>query len=318
VPGRLRQKGHTAVCLFSAALLAACSGDGQPTEPRLPELPSFDGVRDFSDTLTVDGVLRRFSVHLPETYQHERRLSIPLLIVYHGAGEDGESMQRSTGLDTIADRHDFAVVYPNAVAGSWAGAPNGGASERQGVDDIRFTRSLIRHLAENYAVIPDHVFATGFSRGGFFIQFMACQDDPPVRAIATVGTTMAADVGDLCTLPARFAPESIPVLLMHGDQDNSVPAAGREGLLSLAQAVDVLVEMNECRAEPTVSFPPLPPSTRSIRLHRAVYDRCADGSRVQVDVVEGGGHMWFGALDPNSPISASEIVVDFFRRAAGL
>ncbi len=306
------------LCLLMATFSVACADDGGPTAPRLPDLPSFDGVRDFADTLTVDGVLRRYRVHLPENYEHERRASIPLLIVYHGAGEDGETMQLATGLDSLADMHDFAVVYPDAVAGFWAGVRNGNPAERQGVEDVGFTRTLIRNLAESYAIIPEAAFATGFSRGGFFIQFMACQIDTPVRAIATVGATMATAVGTVCTLPGRLAPAPIPVLLMHGDQDNSVPAGGGEGILSVDQAASVLAQLNECRGEANVTFPAVNPSTQSIRIRRSLYDRCADGTQVQIDVVEGGGHKWFGALDPGSPVRASEIVVDFLRTVGGM
>jgi len=316
VPSPQRVAGHAAIFLLPFALLTACSDNGgAPTQPRLEDLPSFDGVHDFADTLTVDGVLRRYRVHLPENYEHERLESIPLLIVYHGAGEDGETMQLATGLDTLADIHDFAVAYPNAVAGHWAGTPDGNPAERQGVEDVSFTRALIRHLAENYAIIPDAAFATGFSRGGFFIQYMACQDDTPVQAIATLGATMATAVRDICAQPSFPAPDPIPVLLMHGDQDNSVPPEGREDLLSLAETESVLAQLNECRGDATVTFPPMKPSSQSIRIRRRLYDRCEDGTRVQVDVVEGGTHRWFGALDPDSPFSASEIVVEFLRTA---
>jgi polyhydroxybutyrate depolymerase len=314
-----RLVGRAALFLLPAAFLAACSGDsGAPTQPRLGDLPSFDGVRDFADTLTVDGVLRRYRVHLPSNYEHERLKSIPLLIVYHGAGEDGEQMQLATGLDTLADIHDFAVAYPNAVAGHWAGTPDGNPAQRQGVEDVGFTRALIRNLAEDYAIIPEAAFATGFSRGGFFIQFMACQVDTPVRAIAAVGATMHQDVAALCTSPSNLAPEPISALLMHGDQDNSVPASGGEDILSVAQTASVLVQLNECRGDATVTFPPMKPSPQSIRIRRSLFDRCADGTRVQIDVVEGGTHKWFGALDPGSPFSASEVVVDFLRTAGGM
>lgn len=330
--GPLRPTSRVFLSLLAAAFLAACSesgpfgggsnggggSSGGSGSAPIPDLPGFDGVRDFDDTLTVDGVLRRYWVHLPANYEHERRKSIPILIVYHGAGEDGETMKLATGLDTLADLHGFVVAYPNAVAGTWAGTPEGNTAQRQGVEDVRFTRALIRNLVEEYAIIPDAAYATGFSRGGFFIQWMACQIDPPVRAIASVGATMAKEVADFCSLPGRLAPAPFPALLMHGDQDNSVPAGGAEGILSVAEAASVLVGLNECRGDPIVTFPPQDPSTQSIRIRRSLWSRCSNETRVQIDVVEGGTHKWYGAFDPGAPFRASEVVVDFLRTAGGL
>ncbi len=309
-PARAVRAGSLAIGLIGL-FGVGCSNDG-PTATSLPRLPGWDGRFDFADTLTVDGFLRRFWVHLPADYDHNLRRS--LLIVYHGAGAGAQAMQTATGLDTLADTHGFAVVYPSAWSGTWAEGCDCTPAEEQGVDDVRFARQLIRHLAENYAIDPSAAFATGFSQGGFFIERMMCEEESPVRAIAAVGATMRRSFVSICP-PGREARSQLPVLIMHGDADSSVPAEGSETSFSVDETALVLAQLNRCRGEPEISFPPLPPSTSALRIRRAAFSNCARGASVRLDVVEGGRHTWFGSLDSTSPIRASEAIVDFLRSA---
>ena len=96
-------------------------------------------------------------------------------------------MRQATGLDWIANDHGFAVIYPEASDGFFPipcpGCQNDG---RDGFEEIDFAREIIRWTSETYAVHPDSVYATGFSMGGFFINYLGCAPNSPVRGIAPV------------------------------------------------------------------------------------------------------------------------------------
>ena len=168
-------------------LLAGCSDD-TPADPgggELPELPEWNGRLEFTGTMTFAGRERRLIGSLPMGYNHERR--VPLLLAYHGSGMGAELMRDATGLGWVADDHGFAVIYPEASDRFFPipcpGCDNDG---RGGFEEINFAREIIRWASENYAIHPDSAYATGFSMGGFFINYLGCVANSPVRGIAPV------------------------------------------------------------------------------------------------------------------------------------
>lgn len=302
-------------CLrLMAALLitvtAACGSD-TPTAPAPAPLPSFDGFFDFTDTATVDGRLRQWIVHLPVTYDHDTRL--PLVLAFHGAGESAQGMQSGTGLDGTANARGFVTVYPRATS-LWAEGCDCTTAEEQGVDDVGFVRFLIDDLAQNYAIDTERVYAAGFSQGGAFTERLACELNSPVAGIAVVGMTMRRGLVELCAVPIALG-LSIPALLMHGTEDNSVPADGSGdgpgAVLPLTEATDVLLALNQCSGAPAVTFEPADPEPLP-RFRREIYSDCADGGRVEVDIVEGGGHEWPSPARNVNELEANRLIADFF------
>ncbi|MEE9207651.1 MAG: PHB depolymerase family esterase [Gemmatimonadota bacterium] len=271
--------------IVAVSATVACSSD-TPTASQPVSLPSFDGIFDFTDTATVDGRLRSWIVHLPTTYDHEARL--PLLLAFHGAGESAQGMQAGTGLDGTANERGFVAVYPRATS-LWAEGCDCTSAEAQGVDDVEFVRFLIGRLAQTYAIDAERVYAAGFSQGGAFTERLACELDRPVAGIAVVGMTMRRGLLDVCAVPIALG-LSIPALLMHGTEDNTVPAEGSGdepgSVLSLAEAADVLLRLNRCSGAPAVTFEPAGPEILP-RFRREVYSDCANDGRVEIDIVEG-------------------------------
>lgn len=295
-----------AIAALAAAGTVSCGSD-TPTAPAPAPLPSFDGIFDFTDTATVDGRVREWIVHLPTTYDHDTRL--PLVLAFHGAGESAQGMQFGTGLDGTANARRFVTVYPRATS-LWAEGCNCTTAEEQGVDDVGFVRFLIRRLAEDYAIDTERVYAAGFSQGGAFIERLACELNSPVAGIAVVGMTMRRGLLELCAVPIALG-LSIPALLMHGTEDNSVSADGSGSQFSLAEATEVLLELNECSGPPVVTFEAI--DTESLpRFRREVYSDCAEDGRVELDVVEGGGHEWPSPARNVNGLEANRLIADFF------
>ncbi len=226
-------------------LIAGCSDDG-PSDPgggELPELPEWDGRREFAETITFAGRERSFIGHLPTSYDHERR--VPLLLAYHGSGMHAELMRQVTGLDWIANAHDFAVIYPDASDGFFPipcpGCENDG---RDGFEEIDFAREIIRWTSETYAVHPDSVYATGFSMGGFFINYLGCTPNSPVRGIAPVAAGARDDFDGFCSSPRPT------VLIVHALQDFVAPIDGGPNTMSIAELANLWRTHGRCEGTP--------------------------------------------------------------------
>ncbi len=69
-------------------------------------------------TLLLQGRERTYFVYHPRNRQATE--AKPVVFVLHGGGgADAHEMARRTGMNSIADREGFLVVYPYGVDGQW-------------------------------------------------------------------------------------------------------------------------------------------------------------------------------------------------------
>jgi polyhydroxybutyrate depolymerase len=235
-------------------------------------------------TIDVDGVRRAYLVHVPPGL--DRSKPAPLVLVFHGAGSDAESMVRATGFDAMADRERFVVAYLRARRPALRyDADMGSAS-----NDVRFVRALLERLRGRLAVDPRRVFATGFSNGAAFCYRLAAEMPEEVAAIAPVAGYLPASLR---------AGQSAPVSLLatHGTRDARVEADPAE--------VARWASWCGCAGTPV---PAPAPDLAPLRARRLVHP-CPEGVGVAFLTIEGAGHEWPGGA--GGPLSRA--VWDFFR-----
>jgi polyhydroxybutyrate depolymerase len=233
-------------------------------------------------------------------------------------------MRRLTGLDAVADREGFLVVYPDGVSRQWN---DGRAEVDPGVDDMAFVSALIDHLVEQYKSDRGRIYATGMSNGALFSFRLASDLSDKIAAIAPVGALMGE------ALSQRAPPaKPMPVLLIHGTQDPLVPWDGgnvqvfrrkRGRVLSAAATVAFWVKHNGCTPTPVITYEPDQDPTDGTRVRREEYRSGKDGSEVLLYAVEGGGHTWPGGWQylperiigkTSRDFQASEVIWGFFKR----
>ena len=72
---------------------------------------------DEQGTLTVDGLERSYTLHIPPGYDGSE--PAPLVILLHGATMNGVSMMLMSDFNTTADQTGSIVVYPNSRGSRW-------------------------------------------------------------------------------------------------------------------------------------------------------------------------------------------------------
>src|SRR5215475_3379207 len=97
-----------------------------------------------SESVTIDSVVRTFTVQLPPTRP------AALVIVLHGKMQSGADMMTRTSWPQLAKRERFGVVFPDGRNRAWADlrfdakrAPGG---PPEGTNDVAF----ITHVIEKY------------------------------------------------------------------------------------------------------------------------------------------------------------------------
>jgi len=182
-----------------------------------PELPHLSGELTRA-TMTFGGVERAYRTYVPRGLAK----GSPLVVVMHGAGENGARMRVETGygFDRLADEHGFAVVYPNAYEGFWNVCTVVGAVH---TDDVGFLTAMVDKLAGEIGVDPNRVFAIGSSRGGFMAFRLALEAPSRFRAVAAVSANVPAPENFTCK---PTGPGTSSVLILNGTSDPLVPFDG--------------------------------------------------------------------------------------------
>lgn len=299
-----RRTRSVAFLVLLTALAIACRGASAQSSDR-------------SVSLDVGGRTRTAIVHLPPSFAE--RGPLPLVIFMHGGLGNGAQAQSAYGMDRVADREGFIVVYPDGtgrVPGlfTWNAANCCAYAYENNVDDVAFIRALVDTLERDYSIDPRRIYATGMSNGAMMSYRLGCQMADRLAAIAPV----AGALNETGCAPAG----PLPVIIFHGTDDSHVLYEGgvapdtlypREDR-SVSDAVAFWVERNDCSETPTSETSP------SGNIVRDTYGGGAEGSEVTLYTIRGGGHAWPGAAGsasgdvPTQEISASELIWEFFAR----
>lgn len=300
---------------LTGLLLSGCS----LLFPSKPKADIFDtGLQqDFILVMEHQELTRMATIHLPDGYRESE--NYPLVLVLHGGGGNGGNAKEMTGMNKVADKNGFIVVYPNGTGKlnnrllTWnAGDCCGYAQENQ-IDDVGFLVSLIDTLVQRLPVNKKKVYATGMSNGGMMAYRLAHDRPDMVAAIAPVVATMALN---------EISPKgSVSVLAINGMKDQHVPYEGGIGPESIVkqdwrpveESIMTWVRANQCDPVPVVISKP----TYRIDL----YSSKNPFYEVILYSLYEGEHAWPGGKKgsligdkPEPELNASQIIWDFFNR----
>ena len=243
-----------------------------------------------------DGIERTYRLHLPAGYDLQE--TYPLVLNLHGYGSNGFQQEIYSGFNQVADREGIIVAYPEGVDNAW------NVYSLSGVDDVGFLSALIDSISSGHLVDQDRIYSMGMSMGGFMSHRLACELGSKMASVASV-------TGLLAFFPCEPS-RAIPILQIHGTEDQTVPYAG------VAATINHWVAANGCYVVPEVTDLPDIDTFDGCTVTLSVYGSCDNLSEVRLYTVNGGEHTWPGALInigvTNQDIDASEEIWAFFRR----
>lgn len=279
---------------------------------------------------------RSFTLYIPNSYTFDE--PIPLVMVLHGRPGNGPGMALLTDMNAIAEANHFIAVYPDGlIPPSEPGARgwnyvrdialfnyNDGSAISQR-DDVQFLVDLKHDLAEMMPIDTERSYITGFSNGGFMTQRMACDAAGSFAAFAAVGSTLSWGMPAIC----EDRPP-VPLLMMHGTQDISVPwtgttttVSGREIYMTapIPNTLAFWLEHNGCIDETTREDLPQLGQSPGTSVSVLTYADCQEP--LVFVAVENGGHNWPGVLNRigeriagsiNMDIHAGQFIWDFLKQ----
>jgi polyhydroxybutyrate depolymerase len=281
-----------ALALAGATATSAASAQAGPPAPGTYEVD-----------LDHQGHRRFFLLHVPPQAADGRPL--PLVLNFHGGGGEPRAHEAWSGMDALADRAGFIVVYPAGY--SRRGAPGRsfltwnagnccGPALDDASDDVGFVRQVLIETNARVAVDATRVYATGMSNGAMMSYRVARELSDRIAAIAPVSG--ASDV------PPPPGAQPVPVLHFHSVDDPRAPYAGGEGPPfpfterrvrhpSVEAVISLWAAHNGCAATPTTGETRTSP--RGHKATRIAYATCTSGMPVVLWRLQGSGHVWPGA-----------------------
>jgi polyhydroxybutyrate depolymerase len=278
-------------------------------------------------SLMHDGISRDYTIYVPSSYTPQN--SAPLVVNMHGATLNRGFQMAATGMNAVAEREGFLVVYPDAVNGDWFGPQ----------DNVGFIDGVLDQVSSQYSVNASKVYATGLSQGGAMSYVLSVARPYRFAAIASVSAPRPFAFDDTLFPPNLAATPSrpFPLLHMHGTGDTLVPYNGGVGVFdlrfpSVEQVVGDYVLNNGGDITPTIVDLPNTNTTDGTTVQLLSYEggayRDTAGNLRPAEVllyrIHNGGHNWPGdfpawpefAVPVNYDISASNEIWRFFSRHA--
>lgn len=295
------------VCLALLELLAGCAHlikSDPPAGTRLVEIDSPDGARSYW-------------LHIPDVNFNS---SLPLVVVLHGTGGNGERILAIGDFVHHADREKYVVVAPNALGRAFNEGSGRIGKAFMHVDDVAFIEHVIKDVSGNLPIDPDRIFVAGYSSGGAMTQRFALETEMPVTALASVsGHLWAAE---------RQPRIPRPLLLMFGNADPLNPGQGGP----VRYGPDLVLDkpppqLTAKRWAERLHCVTSVRASMSLISHRGWYG-CVDGVRLILLTIDDHGHYWPGGpirFYDNIPqewvgpyqagVDATSVIWDFFQQS---
>jgi poly(hydroxyalkanoate) depolymerase family esterase len=254
-----------------------------------------------------------------------------MVMMLHGCQQDAAGIASVTRLDDVADDKKFVTVYPEQdTAANTYSCWNWflPADQTRDSGEPAILHGIAAEVMANVSIDPKRVFVTGLSAGGAMAVVMAStwpdvfastgvvagcpfKGTPCLQGPSTLPIeTLIGYVHDAMAGHARV----MPLIVMQGDADTTVPPANAQLLLQQFLGVDDLAD--DGTANGSVSTTPAHHDTGTASggdgYDVDTYD-FAGASLIESWTVHGMGHAWPGGADglpysdPKGPDGSREI-----------
>lgn len=269
-----------------AALLAACAGVEEPSDPVLPPR-------------TIGPEARPARLFVPSDYDPDQ--SYPLVLMLHGFQVTGDLQNIVLGLRERVTPQGFVLIIPEGTRDSrnrpfWNAGPECCNFDGIDVDDVSYLSGLVEEASSVVSIDPARIAAVGHSNGGYMSLRLACDRPDLFRRAVSVAGSMPLDA-------TRCAdPDPVSILHIHGSLDDVVPYQdNRDGepgaghFIVSAGAHDTVERWrlsNGCPETPDlVESLDLLSDVPGEETTASSWTTCATGERVVFFDMEGGDHL---------------------------
>jgi poly(hydroxyalkanoate) depolymerase family esterase len=280
--------------------------------------------RFVTGSLTNRAGTRSYKVYIPGGVTD---VALPLIVMLHGCTQDADDFAAGTRMNALAEEHGFFVVYPQQSSHAnpsrcwnWFKA----SDQQRGRGEPSIIADITRAVAASYNVDAQRVHVAGMSAGAAMamttaithpelyaavgvhsgLPHCAASDLPSALKVMKQGPEASAD-----RLSARrqTAQRPVPVIVFHGDHDQTVDQRNAEQVLRES------VSGRVGTARPLLSVH-TGQQPGGLAYTRYVYREGGGVTFAEGWSVHGLGHAWSGGAaagsytDPRGPDASAQMV----------
>ena len=183
------------------------------------------------------GEILPYRVFVPSTYSDTE--DHPLVVALHGLGGTEDSMFNDRyGMKPLAEEGGYLMVAPLGYRDDGGyGASLGGPPSRRGMLSEQDVLDVLTRIERDYAIDKDRIFLMGHSMGAIGTWAIAAKYPERWAALGPI-----AGFGNPITAGAI---KNIPQVVVHGDNDRTVPVTGSRGMVTALEAAGARVNYIE-------------------------------------------------------------------------
>jgi polyhydroxybutyrate depolymerase len=277
---RVASAARAAIATLAVALAFGC-GSG------LPDAAPAEGPPPSDAELVAS---RPYRPVVPTSYA--KGTPMPLVLLLHGYGSDGKTIDAYYGFSEYAERAGFLGVAPN---GSVDAAGNRGwhvSPVHSAPYDVEYLRGVITDMASRYTVDPARIYVIGLSEGAHMAHRLGCELSAKVAAFVS-------QAGQVKTQPQYCAPtDPVSALEVHGDDDSVIGYDGDvqndppdPSIPSAHETIGVWARNEHCTGPlAVVGRADLVTDVDGEETRLEAYQGCPAGIDVELWTMEGVGH----------------------------
>ena len=309
------------VAVFLLLLSCSKSEFDNKTKDKYSDFTFFEGVS--TNFIEHSGLNREYLLYIPPNIDNSENL--PIIFNFHGYQGQAEQFFNQTDLVEIADNNGVVLVYPQGSdlpvgASHWNAAPFSSSStsfvNKSSTDDIGFFKALLDEINQNNIIDLNRVYVIGYSNGGMFSHFLACNTENIIAAVGDVAGTMLNETFNSCN------PSSpIPILKIHGTSDRVVSYNGYdEGeFKSVEEVLDFWKSNNKSNTNESIEnlgstsiYSEFYNTVVNVNFEKYTFDSDENNSEIVHYKIINGGHWWDYSSDKH--FKTSTILWDFFSK----
>ncbi|HRB73271.1 MAG TPA: T9SS type A sorting domain-containing protein, partial [Flavobacterium sp.] len=188
-----------------------------------------------------------------------------------------------------------------------------GKQFNESIDDVDFIRTLIVMVSEQYAIVPDKVFAFGFSMGGFMVHRLALELNDKITAFASVAGTIGES---LLPILGTISVRPVSIAHFHGTADSVVAYTNNAYGSNVSMMLAFWKKNNKSKPEAEHHF--LPDRINDgLTVDHYRYTSEFNNAIIELFKINGGFHRWLNDED-NSDISYTDEIWKFFKKTSTL
>jgi poly(hydroxyalkanoate) depolymerase family esterase len=272
----------------------------------------------------------RYKLYIPSSYCGE---PLPLVVMLHGCGQDADDFALGTGMNALAEQARCMVLYPEqSPQASWNRCWHWYDEAHHGRDEGEpaLIAGLTQCIISEYAIERARVSVAGLSSGGAMAVILGRTYPDLFKAVGChsglahgsatdtlSAMTVMRDGVDVSALKQAIPGAPIPMIVFHGDVDNTVHQ--KNSAVVVHQAIECY--MAQAPGEPRETIVCEQTGENSGRHFTRHTHRAETGDVIAEHwTIHGAGHAWSGGnlhgtyTDTRGPDASKEMLRFFLNQ----